>query len=350
MATEQEHSAPVLAGLDTVTAQRLRRAKVLIAGVGNIGSHLALQLGRMVAVIYLLDRDRVEAKNLGNQDYLDPQEIGNYKVDVVGKRLRRAFPFLRVVTISQDLEDVPLGVFAGLDLCLGGLDSLRARQLFVSERAYPLGIPTIDGAVGEPLLGQVQVIIPGEACLECCWQPAHYQQLGREVSCIPGAAAGGPPTLAPAFLGATVAGLMCSEAVRLLGNSPVEKKSRQIALDMVNQRLLVSNLRRNEKCRFDHQMVRERWPLGKMFTRALVRDLVAMISRRFGHEQWQLEVRRGAAVCNGHSLFGAARFLTPATLLPLADKKLSELSWTKQDLPRVRAGERSVFVDLAASG
>jgi molybdopterin/thiamine biosynthesis adenylyltransferase len=139
-----------------------------------------------------VDRDRVTAENCENQDY-SRSDIGRFKAEALADRLRSQFPGLTVEGIAADLEDLPLGFFQ-VQVLAGALDSRRARQALVSEIGWPLGIPVVDGGVGEGLVGRVQVFVPGEttACLECTWSSEDYRFLAAEYPCTPGAAATAP--------------------------------------------------------------------------------------------------------------------------------------------------------------
>jgi adenylyltransferase/sulfurtransferase len=232
----------------------LRSRTVLIAGAGNIGSHLAPLVARIgVARIRIVDRDHVEAKNLATQDFR-PQHVGRPKAEVIAERLRRLFPEVQFDAHCCDLENLPLGV-AEVDVILGALDSRRARQVLVSEIAWPLGVPVIDGGVGEGLLGRMQVFLPGpdRACLECTWGQADYRQLAAEYPCQPGEAARGPATVSTAFLGSCIASLMASECHRLLsGDIPAE--SYEVPFDLRQHHMRRFVLRRSPRCRFDHEI------------------------------------------------------------------------------------------------
>jgi molybdopterin/thiamine biosynthesis adenylyltransferase len=149
-----------LLGVPGLEADRLRQASVLLAGAGNIGSPLASLLARAgVRLLRLVDRDVVEEKNLANQDFR-PCDVGKPKAVALADRLREQVPDVVVEAHHADLETLPLGLFA-VDLVLGALDSRRGRQALVSEIAWPLGTPVVDGGVGEGLLGRVQVFVPG---------------------------------------------------------------------------------------------------------------------------------------------------------------------------------------------
>jgi molybdopterin/thiamine biosynthesis adenylyltransferase len=312
-------------------------AAVLIAGAGNVGSPLAPLLARAgVGLLRLVDRDTVEEKNLAQQDYA-PQDIGRGKAEALARRLAGQFPYLRVEPFVADLEDVPLGAFR-VDVLFGALDSRRARQVLVSERGWPLGVPVIDGAVGEGLLGRVQVIRPSDtsACLECAWGEADYRHLAAEYPCRPGAAVATPATTAPACVGAVVAGIMTARFLALrAGEEPAE--SREIAFDLRHSRFLESRLRRSPRCRFDHQIVAE---AASIAAEARVADLVALIERRFGGRPAHLEGRRLA----GQGGFTPTRFLPIEALRTRAGEPLSALGMGRGDGVRVRCGGESIIV------
>lgn len=251
-------SEPVdlFAGLPGLDRGQLRKASVLLAGAGNIGSPLAGFLARSgIRLLKVVDRDCVEAKNVATQDYR-PEDVGRPKVDVLANRLRAQFPGLTVLPYRVDVRDLALAE-CEVDLILGALDSRLARQALLSEIAWPLGIPAVDGGVGEGLRGRVQVFMPGDetACLECGWGEADYRLLAAEYPCVPGAGAVAPPTAAPAFLGGAVAAVMMAEAVRIIGGQAPEQ-SQEIAFDLFHRQHLVTRLRRNPRCRFDHEATR----------------------------------------------------------------------------------------------
>src|SRR5262249_8661436 len=135
-----------LQGVPGFDPARLREAAVVVAGAGNIGSHLVPLLARAgVGHISIVDRDRVEAKNLRTQDF-QPEDVDRPKAEALARRIQGQFPGLVVKARTADLEELPLGQFTA-DLILGALDSRRARQALISEIAWPLGIPVIDGGV-----------------------------------------------------------------------------------------------------------------------------------------------------------------------------------------------------------
>jgi molybdopterin/thiamine biosynthesis adenylyltransferase len=312
----------------------LSAKSVLLAGAGNIGSHLAPLLGRLgVGLVRIVDRDRVEAKNLATQEF-HAEDVGRPKAEVLAERLQPKFPRLRWDARCHDLEDLPLGE-AAVDVVLGALDSRRARQVLVSEMAWPLGVPVVDGGVGEGLVGRVQVFIagPAAACLECTWGQADYRQLAAEYPCLPGAAAQAPATLSTAFLGASVAALMAAECWRLLAGQAMGD-SFEVPFDLRQHHMVRFLLRRSPSCRFDHEVVREVRPLRG----ASVAHLLALAKEVSNGEPTRLEGRRGVA--------GPDRFWVPEALAPRGGEALASVGFVPGDCIRVRTATGSVFLKV----
>ncbi len=70
----------------------LKQSVVGIAGLGGLGSNVAMALTRLkTGTLILVDFDRVEADNLNRQNYFHDQ-IGRFKVDATMDNLRRIYP------------------------------------------------------------------------------------------------------------------------------------------------------------------------------------------------------------------------------------------------------------------
>jgi sulfur carrier protein ThiS adenylyltransferase len=77
---------------------RLKKACVGIAGVGGLGSVVAVALARIgIGHLVLADFDVVEPSNLNRQQYFIDQ-IGMYKVDALAATLQRINPYCRLET------------------------------------------------------------------------------------------------------------------------------------------------------------------------------------------------------------------------------------------------------------
>jgi hypothetical protein len=206
--------------------------------------------------------------------------------------------------------------------------------------------PYVDGGVDAAgsWLGRVQVFCPGQACLECAWSDKHYRHVARETPCNPPGEMAAVPTLAPALLGTTVAGVMAAEGVKiLLGHMPAT--SVEITLDLASRRWTTSRMRRAARCRFDHQAIGTTNCLANPFAVATVGDLLAAVHQYFGagEEEIQLELRRGLV---NVGWLGNERFVCASQLARLNDRRLAELHLTADDYIRAVCGDVSAYFAL----
>jgi molybdopterin/thiamine biosynthesis adenylyltransferase len=332
-----------MSSITEISRELLAKRSVLLAGAGNIGTHVVPLLARAgVGLVRIVDRDTVEARNLKTQDFR-PEEVGRAKAEVLAEHLRACFPDVTSEAYVGDLEDLPLGLF-DVDVLLGGLDSRRARQVLISEMAWPLGIPVVDGGVGEGLIGRVQVFQPGPetACLECTWGQNDYRELAAEYPCNPGESAQAPATISTAFLGNLVGSLMACECLRLLGGQPLPQ-SYEVPFDLWQHALRRFELRRNRRCRHDHEVVARRINLSNHAAAPRVDDLLDGVMQEFGSTPVQLEVRRRIG---SRTELGATRFLRPHSLQDQRQSALASLGFVPGDLIRARGPQGSVWFEV----
>jgi molybdopterin/thiamine biosynthesis adenylyltransferase len=152
----------------------LRRAHVVLLGVGGLGSTLLLNLaGLGVGRVTALDCDRVELKNLARQFLYSEAEVGLPKLGRAVARARafnselRITPVERWVTGPEDLA--PL--LPGADLVLSAIDQPAEVQEWVNDACVPAGVPFIAGGmqVGR---GVYYSVLPGQSSCLGCWRAA----------------------------------------------------------------------------------------------------------------------------------------------------------------------------------
>jgi hypothetical protein len=167
-------------------------ATVLVAGLGNIGSFLAPLVARIpgVARVLLCDPDVYEPDQLASQD-MEARSGGRGKAEVQAERLRRIRPGLCVEAFAAPVEQLPHGRLAGA-IVASCLDS-RAARLRLAARAWQVGSPFVDAAVGggASRLVRTSAYLPeaGAACFECAFDAADYAALEQTAPCAGAAAA-----------------------------------------------------------------------------------------------------------------------------------------------------------------
>jgi sulfur carrier protein ThiS adenylyltransferase len=106
--------------------------KIGIAGVGGIGSNVAVNLVRSgVAFLRIVDYDRVESSNLNRQFYFHDQ-IGRFKVEALTENLKRIRPELEIEAIVERIDAINCrDIFAGCDLIVEGFDRQADKKMLV---------------------------------------------------------------------------------------------------------------------------------------------------------------------------------------------------------------------------
>ena len=147
---------------------KLGQAKICIVGSGGLGNPIATRLAAMgVGALRIIDRDTIELTNLHRQTLFDEDDVGQVKVEVAARKLRKLAPHCKI-------EPVPMSVgaanaadaVAGCDVVVDALDSVDARYA-LNAACVRLGIPFVTGAaVG--VSGQAFTVMPGSsACYHC---------------------------------------------------------------------------------------------------------------------------------------------------------------------------------------
>jgi tRNA A37 threonylcarbamoyladenosine dehydratase len=118
--------------------QCLRKAHVLIAGVGGVGSFVAEALSRAgIGRLTLIDHDRVSPSNLNRQLVALNSTLGEYKVSVMANRIADINPCCDVQCSTDFItpETIPLLLEQPFDLVVDCIDSLNCKVALV-ENAY----------------------------------------------------------------------------------------------------------------------------------------------------------------------------------------------------------------------
>jgi adenylyltransferase/sulfurtransferase len=199
----------LFAGLGPEGQARVRRARVLVVGVGALGSALSEMMARAgVGTLTVVDRDFVEESNLQRQSLFEERDaaLGLPKAVAAEARLRRLNSEVSVRGVVADVtaENVAALVEAA-DLVLDGTDNFETRFL-LNDACLERRVSWIHGAcVGAH--GLALVVRPGETpCLRCVLRERP--------------AAGGGDTCDTAGIIApivhVVAGIQAGEALKLL--------------------------------------------------------------------------------------------------------------------------------------
>ncbi len=127
--------------------------KVGIAGVGGIGSNVAVHLVRAgCCSLKIVDFDRVELSNLNRQFYFRDQ-IGGSKVAMLRDNLLRIAPEIAIEPVVLRLvAENMLDTFSDCQLLVEGFDDQKSKKLLVETFAdHDLPIVSASGIAGRDL-------------------------------------------------------------------------------------------------------------------------------------------------------------------------------------------------------
>ncbi len=154
---------------------RLCEGKVLVVGVGGLGSPAALALALAgVGTIGLVDADRVEMSNLHRQILHFTPDIGKPKVDSAKEKIQQINPSIAVLTYQERLHAGNLAeVFAAYDFIIDGTDGV-ATKFLINDGAVLLDTPLSHAGIAR-FHGQALTILPRQTtCLRCLFPvPPH---------------------------------------------------------------------------------------------------------------------------------------------------------------------------------
>ena len=151
---------------------KLKNSKICVVGTGGLGNPITSRLTAMgVGTLRIVDRDVIELSNLHRQTMFDEDDVGQVKVEVAAKKLRKLNPDCKIEALAVSVNDyTALEVVEGCDVVVDALDSVNARYA-LNKACVKFGIPFVTGAaVG--VSGPIFTIIPGDSACYHCMFPA----------------------------------------------------------------------------------------------------------------------------------------------------------------------------------
>lgn len=218
---------------------RLAAARVLVIGVGGLGSPAALYLAAAgVGTIGLVDVDAVDVTNLQRQILYSTADIGRLKLEAARARLSAANPHVRI-----ELHAEPFGaenaksLIEAYDVILDGSDNFPTRYL-VNDACVLVGRPNVYGSVFR-FEGQASVFAaPGGPCFRCL-HPAP-----PPLGLIPGCAEAGVLGVLPGVIGT----IQATETLKLLLGIGQPLIGRFLIYDALGMRFRELTLRQDPEC------------------------------------------------------------------------------------------------------
>jgi molybdopterin/thiamine biosynthesis adenylyltransferase len=162
---------------------KLKKARVFIAGAGGLGSPISIYLAAAgIGRITIIDKDVVALSNLNRQILHWEKDIDRKKAISAKEKLKEINRDIDVEAESETItEENAYDLVADANLIIDAMDNYPTRYL-LNKIAIKKNIPFIHGAING-FHGQATTVLPGKsACLRCIFRlappPAVFPVLG----------------------------------------------------------------------------------------------------------------------------------------------------------------------------
>jgi adenylyltransferase/sulfurtransferase len=185
----------------------LKQARVLLVGLGGLGSPAALYLAAAgVGHLGVVDFDAVDVSNLQRQILHGTSDIGRSKIESARARLRDINPHVQVEPVEARLTSRnALDIIRAYDVVVDGTDNFPTRYL-VNDACVLLGKPNVYGSIFR-FEGQASVFWAQRgACYRCLYPEPPPPGL------VPSCAEGGVLGVLPGIIGC----IQATEAIKLI--------------------------------------------------------------------------------------------------------------------------------------
>lgn len=225
-------------GLDLEGQERLLQSRVLMIGLGGLGSPASLYLAAAgVGHLQLADFDQVDLTNLQRQILHGTADIGRAKTDSAVERIRALNPEINAEAINERLTPARLEeLVAGVDVVVDGCDNFATR-FAVNAACVAAGKPLVSGAV-IGMDGQLAVFRPDldGPCYRCV-----FADTGEEAQSCSETGVLGPLT-------GVIGSLQAVETVKVLTGLGTPLNHRLMIVDALTQTWRRLNLQRDPAC------------------------------------------------------------------------------------------------------
>jgi sulfur carrier protein ThiS adenylyltransferase len=142
-----------------MVSDKLKASTVGIAGLGGLGSNVAMALARSgIGRLIIVDFDEVEKSNLNRQAY-EMEQVGQRKTEALMYNIEKANPEVDITALCQKLEPGMMSVpFEDVDIVVEALDLAETKVAFIEEIMLKLPNKPIVAASGVSGIGNSEKI------------------------------------------------------------------------------------------------------------------------------------------------------------------------------------------------
>lgn len=230
----------ILPEIGVAGQKKLLQARVLLVGMGGLGSPLGVYLAAAgVGQIGIIDFDVVDYSNLQRQIIYGTSDVGKPKLEVAAQRLKDINTDVDVKTYNVRLSsENALDILKDYDLVIDGTDNFPTRYL-VNDACVLLKKTNIYGSIFK-FEGQTTVFAPqlGGPCYRCLYPEPPPP--GFVPSCAEGGVVG--------ILPGTIAMIQATEAVKLITGQGEPLIGRLILYNSLKMEFKELKLKKDPNC------------------------------------------------------------------------------------------------------
>ena len=229
----------MLSEIGEIGQKKLLDAKVLVVGLGGLGSPISYYLAAAgVGTLGLVDSDVVEISNLQRQILHSTNTIGLPKTVSAKETISRLNPDVKVITYQERLTaDNAMGIICGYNIVVDGCDNLPTRYV-VNDVCMTSGKPYVHGSIFQ-FEGRSTVFLPDRGpCYRCLYPALPPKEL------LPGPNEIGLLGVLPGVIGTIEA----TETVKLILGIGESLSGRLLLYDALNMEFDMIDVQRDPKC------------------------------------------------------------------------------------------------------
>ena len=217
--------------------ERLSAARVLLVGVGGLGSPAGFYLAAAgIGTLGVVDSDVVEESNLQRQIAHTTADLGLPKIASAQRTFEALNPDCRVRGFNERLTAATAArILSEFDFVVDATDNFYSKFL-IADACHAAGKPYSHAGI-LAFFGQTLTVLPG--------QTACYRCLFEEPPELPAGPARGPVGAVPGVIGS----LQALEAIKFITGCGTLLTDRLLTFDALQMQFRVVKVRRNPRCR-----------------------------------------------------------------------------------------------------
>ncbi len=214
----------MLPGIGARGQEKIKDARVLVVGIGGLGSQVLQYLAAMgVGTLGFLDYDVIEEVNLSHQVLYGMEDIGKLKAVVTRKRLSAMNPLVQLNMLNVKFKSDNAGsIVPGYDIVVDATNK-REEHCLISDSCLKYNKIMVLGCVCSKLEGRISVFnYGGGPSYRCLNSEDHSeeQDAGKNITGMPG--------ILPGITGAFVA----NEVIRIITGSHEVLSGKMLTIDI----------------------------------------------------------------------------------------------------------------------